>query len=111
MLARSPQRGSSGLIPGPSGLGSHLAAGPPGLVSQDLRVVFYEKYAIYYLPRPGEIIIVRVLLGTPHDMTIPIQVHMDGSKTTAKAQFVIPYVQWGLENPSFMIWNAENDCD
>jgi polyisoprenoid-binding protein YceI len=37
---------------------------------------------------------VLTLLGTPHSMTIPTQVHMDGSKATAKAQFVIPYVQW-----------------
>jgi polyisoprenoid-binding protein YceI len=52
---------------------------------------------------------VLTLLGIPHDVTIPIQVHMDGSKTTAKAHFVIPYVEWGLKNPSFLIWKAEND--
>jgi polyisoprenoid-binding protein YceI len=49
------------------------------------------------------------LLGAPHDLTIPMQVHLDGSRATAKAQFVIPYVQWGLKNPSFLIWKAEND--
>ena len=52
---------------------------------------------------------VFTLLGTPHDLTIPMQIHMDGSKATAKAQFVVPYVQWGLKNPSFLIWKAEND--
>jgi polyisoprenoid-binding protein YceI len=52
---------------------------------------------------------VFTLLGTPHDLTIPMQVHIDGSRVTAKAQFVVPYVQWGLKNPSFMIWKAEND--
>lgn len=49
------------------------------------------------------------LLGTPHDLTIPMLIHIDGSKATATAQFVIPYVQWGLKNPSFMFWKAEND--
>ena len=49
------------------------------------------------------------LLGTPHDLTVPMQIHMDGPKATAKAHFVIPYVQWGLKNPSFLIWKAEND--
>src|ERR1700723_2796526 len=49
------------------------------------------------------------LLGTPHDLTIPIQIQIDGSKATARAQFVVPYVQWGLKNPSFMFWKAEND--
>ena len=52
---------------------------------------------------------VFTLLGTPHDLTIPMQIHADGMKTTAKAQFVVPYVQWGLKNPSFLIWKAEND--
>jgi len=52
---------------------------------------------------------VFTLLGNPHDLTIPMQIHLDGSKATAKAQFVVPYVQWGLKNPSFLIWKAEND--
>jgi hypothetical protein len=52
---------------------------------------------------------VFTLLGTGHDLTIPMQIHMDGSKATARAHFIIPYVQWGLKNPSFMFWKAEND--
>ena len=52
---------------------------------------------------------VFTLLGNPHDLTIPMRIHMDGSKGTARAQFVVPYVQWGLKNPSFLIWKAEND--
>lgn len=52
---------------------------------------------------------VFTLLGNPHDLTIPMQIHVDGSKATARAQFVVPYVQWGLKNPSFMFWKAEND--
>jgi hypothetical protein len=49
------------------------------------------------------------LLATAHDLTIPMQIHVDGMKATAKAQFIVPYVQWGLKNPSFLIWKAEND--
>ena len=52
---------------------------------------------------------VFTLLGNRHDLTIQMGIHMDGSKATAKAQFVVPYVQWGLKNPSFMFWKAEND--
>jgi polyisoprenoid-binding protein YceI len=52
---------------------------------------------------------VLTLLGSPHDLTIPMQIHIDGSKATARAHFVVPYVQWGLKNPSFLIWKAEND--
>jgi len=49
------------------------------------------------------------LLGTPHEITIPMLVHLEGTNATAKARFVVPYVQWGLKNPSFMIWKADND--
>jgi polyisoprenoid-binding protein YceI len=49
------------------------------------------------------------LLGTPHEITVPIEVHRDGSSATASAHFTVPYVQWGLKNPSFLIWKAEND--
>ena len=52
---------------------------------------------------------VFTLLGTAHDLTIPMQIHIDGSKVTTKGQFVVPYVQWGLKNPSFLIWKAENN--
>jgi polyisoprenoid-binding protein YceI len=49
------------------------------------------------------------LLGTPHDITIPMTVHLDGASATAKAHFTVPYVQWGLKNPSFLVWKADND--
>jgi plasmid stabilization system protein ParE len=35
-----------------------------GHLAPGLRVVFCEQYAIYYLPRPNGIIIVRVLHGS-----------------------------------------------
>jgi len=49
------------------------------------------------------------LLGTPNEITVPVLVHLDGAGATAKAHFVVPYVQWGLKNPSFLIWKADND--
>jgi polyisoprenoid-binding protein YceI len=49
------------------------------------------------------------LLGTPHEITIPILVHLEGTAATAKAHFAVPYVQWGLKNPSFLVWKADND--
>ena len=52
---------------------------------------------------------VFTLLGTPHEITIPMLVHIEGTAATAKAHFVLPYVQWGVKNPSFMIWKAEDD--
>jgi polyisoprenoid-binding protein YceI len=49
------------------------------------------------------------LMGTPHEITVPVLMHLDGTSATAKTHFVVPYVQWGLKNPSFFIWKADND--
>ncbi len=54
---------------------------------------------------------VFTLLGTPHNLTIPMRIHIDGPKATAMGEFVVPYVQWGLKNPSFLIWKAENNVE
>jgi polyisoprenoid-binding protein YceI len=82
-------------------------------VDQYTSVSFAPKTYTGTIPAAGDATIqvsgVFTLLGTPHDLTIPVQVHFDGTKAIAKAQFVVPYVQWGLKNPSFLIWKAEND--
>src|SRR3984957_3711352 len=82
-------------------------------VDQYTTVSFAPKTYIGTIAPSGDSTIqisgVFTLLGNPHDLTIPMQIHMDGSKVTTRAQFVVPYVQWGLKNPSFMFWKAEND--
>ena len=50
-----------------------------------------------------------ILLGTPHEITVPMLVHLDGANATARAHFVLSYVQWGLKNPSFLVWKADDD--
>jgi len=49
------------------------------------------------------------LLGTPHEITIPMVVHLEGTTATVKAHFAVPYIQWGLKDPSFMFWKADKD--
>ena len=82
-------------------------------VDQYTTVSFAPKTYTGTIARSGDSTIqvsgVFTLVGNPHDLTIPMQIHMDGSKATVRAQFVLPYVQWGLKNPSFMFWKAEND--
>jgi polyisoprenoid-binding protein YceI len=41
--------------------------------------------------------------GTAHDLTVPMQIRIDGANLTAKGSFTVPYVQWGLKDPSVFI--------
>ncbi len=43
------------------------------------------------------------LCGTPHDITVPMQVHVENQNVTAKGSFVVPYVKWGLKDPSIFV--------
>ena len=43
------------------------------------------------------------LHGAPHDISVPMQIHIDGSHLTANGDFVVPYVKWGLKDPSVFI--------
>ena len=54
---------------------------------------------------------VFTLHGTPHDITVPMQVHIEGSSLTAKGQFVVPYVKWGLKDPSVFILKVAKDVN
>lgn len=46
---------------------------------------------------------VFTLHGAPHDLTVPMQIHIDGTSLTAQTHFTVPYVQWGLKDPSIFI--------
>jgi polyisoprenoid-binding protein YceI len=46
---------------------------------------------------------VFTLHGTPHDLTVPMQIHIEGDNLTAKTHFTVPYVQWGLKDPSIFV--------
>jgi hypothetical protein len=98
--------------------GNCVARFEPGSVCAIKPVSHLVSVDHMYLCKPRVVVIIDstiqvsgvfTLLGTGHDLTIPMQIHIDGSKATARAKFVVPYVQWGLKNPSFMFWKAEND--
>jgi polyisoprenoid-binding protein YceI len=43
------------------------------------------------------------LHGAPHELTVPMQIHIEGSTLTARTHFTVPYVHWGLKDPSVFI--------
>jgi polyisoprenoid-binding protein YceI len=51
------------------------------------------------------------LHGTPHEITVPMQIHIDGVHCVAKAHFTVPYVNWGLKDPSIFILKVAKEVD
>jgi polyisoprenoid-binding protein YceI len=51
------------------------------------------------------------LHGTPHTITVPMQLHIEANHLTAKATFKVPYVQWGLKDPSWFVLKVAKEVD
>jgi polyisoprenoid-binding protein YceI len=49
--------------------------------------------------------------GVNHEMTLHIQVEQAGGQYTASTHFVIPYVQWGMKNPSNFLLKVDKTVD
>jgi polyisoprenoid-binding protein YceI len=45
---------------------------------------------------------VFVIHGAEHEVTVPVQVSFTGDAWTATASFQVPYVKWGMKNPSVL---------
>jgi polyisoprenoid-binding protein YceI len=48
------------------------------------------------------------LLGVPHPITLTAPVHLSNDIASFKTQFDIPYVQWGLKNPSTFLLHVSD---
>lgn len=51
------------------------------------------------------------LHGQDHDVTLPVQVTASGQQLELAIHYVIPYVQWGLKNPSNFFLKASDKVD
>lgn len=49
---------------------------------------------------------VLTLHGSEHEINLLAQVHVEGDEVTARLKIKIPYVKWGLKNPSTFIFRA-----
>jgi hypothetical protein len=41
-----------------------------------------------------------VLHGSEHELAVPVHANFSGDHWTASAKFSVPFVEWGLKNPS-----------
>lgn len=47
------------------------------------------------------------LHGSEHAIVVPVRTRMSGGKLSATAEFTIPYVAWGLKDPSTFVLRVE----
>jgi hypothetical protein len=46
------------------------------------------------------------LHGSKHDLTISAMVRREGNTVTIHCTFAVPFVQWGLEDPSILMFKV-----
>ena len=49
--------------------------------------------------------------GADHELTLPATVKLDGGHWSATVKFSVPYVQWGMKNPSVMFLRVSKTVD
>ena len=47
------------------------------------------------------------LHGAEHELTVPVQEEITGGQWKGTAKFTVPYIQWGLKNPSTFLLKAD----
>ena len=70
-------------------------------------IIFMPNQAKGTLARKGpsqmEVLGQFRLHGLDHDVTLPIDIQPDGQQLQLTTHLIVPYVQWGLKNPSTFI--------
>ncbi len=51
------------------------------------------------------------LHGAQHEVTMPVQVKVDAGVIAVSLSFKIPYVSWGLKNPSTFLLRVDDNVD
>ena len=49
--------------------------------------------------------------GAEHEITVPVEVKLDPQHWSASAHFPVPYVKWGMKNPSVFLLRVGNTVD
>jgi polyisoprenoid-binding protein YceI len=48
------------------------------------------------------------LHGSEHELTVPVKLTLAGDHWTGSASFVVPFIDWGLKNPSTWLLKVEH---
>jgi polyisoprenoid-binding protein YceI len=51
------------------------------------------------------------LMNVDHELTLPVTVDASSGHLVATAKFTVPYIQWGLKNPSLLFLRVNDHVD
>lgn len=78
-------------------------------------IVFAAQHVKGSVPEEGksqvELDGVMTLHGQPHPMTLTVPLQINGAGASADVHFIVPYVEWGLKNPSTFILRVNDKVD
>jgi polyisoprenoid-binding protein YceI len=49
------------------------------------------------------------LIGQTHPVSVPMTIHMEGDRFTATGEFTVPFVSWGMKDPSFLFMKVDKE--
>jgi hypothetical protein len=49
--------------------------------------------------------------GASHQVTIPLQVTVSGAELSGKGKFIVPYVDWGMKDPSNFLFKVNKTVE
>jgi polyisoprenoid-binding protein YceI len=49
--------------------------------------------------------------GSAHEVQIPAQIRVSGDSITGTARFTVPYIEWGMKDPSMFIFRVKKEVD
>jgi polyisoprenoid-binding protein YceI len=55
--------------------------------------------------------VIFTIHGADHEITIPVRVEMSPGHWIASSHFAVPYVKWGMKNPSTFVLRVDQSVD
>jgi len=76
-------------------------------------IAFHPDHADGTLARTGDSTLQVhgqfVIHGTEHEVTFPVQMHVEANIWSAKSSFTVPYAKWGMKNPSTLFLRVADE--
>jgi hypothetical protein len=86
------------------------------LETEKYPAVFFHPAKVAGEPKPGNLQDMTIdgtfnIHGADHALRMGVKVQMDGDKVTATTHFVVPFVDWGMKDPSNFVLKVGKQVD